>query len=701
MVVYLEKGSEHAKASLMLLHDAAPKIRSVYYRKDWEEGGLRLLSTNGTGAMVMIPIEWGRVLGRYDTFLGANLHPQVPADKWILISRCRAWVVYQDYSQNINTHCLEKFIIDKNLHGFWYYRVPAGRGKHINLNIQAVLQWQANAVQIVFEREKADKEQGGLPDDETIELIIRPDIENRSYHEITKAYLGPEHQWPEAIQQRKSGFKFQADSQHQLNTDMPGSEFIFEPEWHYMIHRPEDESRGFDPSGDLFSPGYFKLNVKGGESVIFNAEATNASEPFNPKKISLPRSSTAAPKIKEQASCFGFREILESALRQFIVRRGSLRTVMAGYPWFLDWGRDAIIVTRGLIAAGELDSARQILTLFGQYEENGTLPNMLQGENAANRDTSDAPLWFVAACRDMVEKEQNDAWLDESCGSRTIRDILYSIIHSYINGTTNNIRMDAETGLIFSPSHFTWMDTNHPAGTPREGYPVEIQALWYAALAFLSRVDAAKGQWSELAKKVQRSMGTYFRLESGNYLADCLLATPNTPVRHAIADDALRPNQLFAITMGAIEDEGLCRGILDACQELLVPGGIRSLANRAIRHPLEITHGGRLLSDPHQPYRGRYEGDEDTSRKPAYHNGTAWTWPFPSFCEAWARVYGNTSRQTALAWLGSIKNLLEDGCIGQVPEILDGDFPHQQRGCPAQAWSVSETLRVWLQLAES
>jgi predicted glycogen debranching enzyme len=300
----------------------------------------------------------------------------------------------------------------------------------------------------------------------------------------------------------------------------------------------------------------------------------------------------------------------------------------------------------------------------------------------------------------MIEKEKNDAWLDEPCGNRTIRDILYSIVHSYINGTINNIRMDTETGLIFSPSHFTWMDTDYPAGTPREGYPVEIQGLWYAALAFLKRIDPAKDTWSELAEKVQHSIKTLFWLESANYLADCLLATPNTPARHAVPDDALRPNQLFAITMGAIEDEGLCRGILDACQELLVPGGIRSLANRAIRHPLEITHGGRLLSDPHRPYRGRYEGDEDTSRKPAYHNGTAWTWPFPSFCEAWAKVYGKSSQRTALAWLGSVKNLLENGCIGQVPEILDGDFPHQQRGCPAQAWGVSETLRVWLQLTD-
>jgi starch synthase (maltosyl-transferring) len=701
MVVYLEKGSERTEADLMLLHDKEPMVRSEYHRKDWEETGLRSLSTNGSGAMLLLPIEWGRVLSRYDTFLGTNLHPELPVDKWIMLTRCRVWVVYQDYSQDINTHCLEKFVIDKNLQGTWHYRIPAGRGKHVILKIQAVLVWQTNAVQVIFEREKANKQQGCLADSETIELIIRPDIENRSYHEITKAYLGPEHQWPAAIHQRKNGFTFQADSQHQLHAKMTSSEFVFEPEWHYMVHRPEDDSRGFDPSGDLFSPGYFKRDVKGGQRVIFYAEAADVSEGIDRREVSTSRSIPTMPKIEDPASGFCFSEILAHALSQFIVRRDSFKTVMAGYPWFLDWGRDAIIVTRGLIAAGELEVAKQILILFGQYEKNGTLPNMLQGENAANIDTSDAPLWFMVACRDMVTKEKTETWLDEPCGDRTIRDILYSIVHSYMSGTPNGIRMDTETGLVFSPSHFTWMDTDHPAGTPREGYPVEIQALWYAALSFLSRIDATNGHWSDLAKNVRHSIDTYFWQEPGNYLADCLCAKPNTPVQRAVPDDALRSNQLFAITLGAVEDERLCRGILDACQQLLVPGGIRSLADQPLQRPLEIVHEGRLLSDPLRPYRGRYEGDEDTSRKPAYHNGTAWTWPFPSFCEAWAKVYGKSSRRTALAWLSSVKYLLEKGCLGQVPEILDGDFPHQQRGCPAQAWGVSETLRVWLQLTDS
>ncbi len=134
---------------------------------------------------------------------------------------------------------------------------------------------------------------------------------------------------------------------------------------------------------------------------------------------------------------------------------------------------------------------------------------------------------------------------------------------------------------------------------------------------------------------------------------------------------------------------------MSACAELLVPGAIRTLADRPVAFPLRIERNGRLINDPQNPYWGRYEGDEDSRRKPAYHNGTAWTWLFPSFCEAWFRHYGNPGKTTALALLNSSLRLVNRGCLGQVPEILDGDYPHALRGCDAQAWGVSELYRVW------
>jgi glycogen debranching enzyme len=182
------------------------------------------------------------------------------------------------------------------------------------------------------------------------------------------------------------------------------------------------------------------------------------------------------------------------------------------------------------------------------------------------------------------------------------------------------------------------------------------------------------------------------------FLADCLHASTGESAGRAVADDALRPNQLLAITLGAVDNPLMCRRMLTACEQLLVPGGIRSLADQPVNYPIEIVHRDQILNNPHQPYQGIYSGDEDTRRKPAYHNGTAWTWPFPSFCEAWALCYGSSGRDAALAWLSSGMHLLESGCLGHIPEIMDGDAPHTARGCDAQAWGASELLRVWLKL---
>jgi predicted glycogen debranching enzyme len=257
--------------------------------------------------------------------------------------------------------------------------------------------------------------------------------------------------------------------------------------------------------------------------------------------------------------------------------------------------------------------------------------------------------------------------------------------------------MDPGSGLIYSPSHFTWMDTNYPAGTPRQGFPIEIQALWHAALTTASAAELTEGRrWRAIADQVQDSIMTLFRQPAAGGLCDCLHAGPGQPARSADPDDAVRPNQLFAVSLGVLDPAGpLAREILKGCAELLVPGAIRSLADRPVRRPAPVVHNGAALNDPLRPYWGHYTGDEDTRRKPAYHNGTAWTWPFPTYCEAWAASYGEEGRRTARSWLASSIALLESGCLGHLPEILDGDFPHATRGCDAQAWGVSEWVRVW------
>jgi len=205
-------------------------------------------------------------------------------------------------------------------------------------------------------------------------------------------------------------------------------------------------------------------------------------------------------------------------------------------------------------------------------------------------------------------------------------------------------------------------------------------------------------KWQKLADQVTKSIREFFYMENLGYLSDCLYASPGMAAKDAEADDALRPNQLFAITLGAVTDQQIMENMIRNCASLVIPGGIRSLADRPVKRPLEIIHNGHILNDPHNPYQGFYSGDEDTRRKLAYHNGTAWTWVFPSFCEAWVMAFGEHAKNTALDLMASISEIMNIGSAGNIPEIMDGNYPHHQKGCDAQAWGVSEWLRVWIKL---
>ena len=682
--------AERTEAPLLFLADPdAVRVRMRFERRDLLDADLRLLGTNGRGGMMRAAVHWGRLDSRYDALLAANLHPEVPEDRRMLLARCRAWVVYQGFSRELGTDCLESFEVDPAGKGRWRFHVPTGQGGDIFLTATAEMAPNRNAIRLRFHRRRDGIPGRGLADDRPVKLILRPDIEDRSFHETVKAFAGPEHHWPGAVTPEIEGFAFRPGGNRELRVRLRNGAFIPEPEWYYMIHRPVEAERGLEPHSDLFGPGYLTTFLDGGETATLEAWTPGPG-----------------PTEWRPADAEDFPESLDldaalrAALDADVVRRGDLRTVVAGYPWFLDWGRDTLIAARGLAAAGRLDTARNILKQFARFEESGTLPNMIRGDDARDRDTSDAPLWFAAACADLMDAEGNEAFLDESADGRTIRDALVSIGRSYRDGTPNGIRMDPDSGLVFSPAHFTWMDTNFPAGTPREGYPVEIQALWHGALSLLSRIDPeGEAGWSELAERVRVSLGERFFDPNRGFLSDCLHARPGQGAAEARPDDHLRPNQLFAISLGAVSDPSMAGAILRACEELLTPGAIRSLADRPVSVPLEIRRDGELLNDPYYPYAGQYAGDEDTRRKPAYHNGTAWTWVFPTFCEAYAAVYGESGRPAARAWLAGGTRLLNRGVAMHLPEILDGDAPHAPKGCDAQAWGASELLRVWRKLA--
>jgi len=700
LAVFGPDGGQHAQAPLLLLPRAKHiRVKRIFQPAELQRQNLCFMATNGRGAMLKLPVAWAELSSRYDSLLAANMSREYPENRWIMLTRCRAWLVFQGYSQALNTDCLEAFAVDDLGGGFWRYHVPTGQGENIRLTIGLTMAAGENALQITFYRHPSDGQDDHLDDSKPVQLILRPDIENRSFHDTTKAYTGPQDLWPQAIGADQQGFEFRPDSGHRLRMKISRGNFVAEPEWQYMVHRAADAERGQDPDSDLFSPGYFSVALAGNQQVSLAADMPRAGQdvagqsPLSADQIVGPLDSGKNYRRSPP-------HILTRALSDFVVQRGAHQSVIAGYPWFLDWGRDALIFVRGVIAARQLTTARAILKQFGQFEEQGTLPNMIQGTQAANRDTSDAPLWFILACDDLLRAENDDRFLEADCGGRTVREIILSIGNGFRDGTPNGIKMDPASGLIFSPLHFTWMDTNHPAGTPRQGYPIEIQALWYAALGLLGRIDRPeiRDQWHRLARQVQSSIMNLFWQNNLGFLSDCRHAAAGQSALEATPDDALRPNQLLAITLGAVSDKNLGRRILESCETLLVPGAIRSLADRPVAYPIEIIHQGNRVNDPNHPYQGRYCGDEDSRRKPAYHNGTAWTWPFPSFCEAWAMTYGAASRPTALAWLTSGVRLLDRGCVGHIPEILDGDFPHTPRGCDAQAWGASELLRVWIKL---
>ncbi len=684
--VYAPQGIHHDSSTLLVLPPAnkarvLTRVSGVQVRED---SALLAVLSNGAGAMSQVRAAWGELRSQYDCLLGANPDGKVPVDKTIFWTRCHAWLRYRGYSQEINKACLASFEADPGgRFAEWTFKVPCGMGRWVPLVFRLEMARGVNRVRLVIARHN---KVGGLDPHDEVTVIVRPDIEWRSFHQKTKAFLGPETAWPTALHTLDKGFSFTPAPGETYGIETDQGTYHHGPNWTYMIAHPEEAERGLESKSDLFSPGWFELTLKGKEQAVLTAWRKDEWEEAEEPKAK------AKDGERETGELLPLPDALSQALSLYVVRRDALRTVIAGYPWFLDWGRDTLIALRGLIADGRYREALSILNEFGRFEENGTLPNIIHGKTVGNRDTSDAPLWFCVAAGDLMAATDDQTVLNATCGNRRFHDVLVSIITHYRDGTPNGIRMDPASALIYSPPHFTWMDTNYPAATPREGYPVEIQALWIASLRLVARkIDAS---WGALADQAADSLARYFIVKEG-WLADCLRAVPGVPAEKAEQEDALRPNQLLAVTLDALRDPSLESSIVRACECLLVPGAIRSVADRPVLSDMSVWRDSVLLDDPHNPYQGHYLGDEDTRRKPAYHNGTAWTWQFPLYVEALTKIYGKAAHKTGLSLLGSSVEHLNRGCLGHTPEICDGDAPHAGRGCGAQAWGVSELLRVW------
>ena len=513
-----------------------------------------------------------------------------------------------------------------------------------------------NTTVFSFRRPAAERASGKqLPADADVRLTVRFDIEDRNFHWETKRNGGADYHFstnthdlrtqdPET--QTRIGFAFTPASDRQLRVFADAGEYHPQPEWCENIPHPVEQSRGQVGSGDAYSPGWFELPLPKGASVTLVATAEmddtlSLTPALSPEERENHRQSVGesgqttfagqtlqSPLPGEgqgegKPVCDSFEIQFIHAARQFVVRRDQGKTVIAGYPWFLDWGRDSLICARGLLAAGMAADVKHALLTFARFEENGTMPNTIRGDDASNRDTSDAPLWFAIACEELANQNlefsrsrgneaQNKSEAETphvvSCefystpvdATRTIRDVLCNIAENYARGTPNGIRMDTDSALIWSPSHFTWMDTNHPACTPREGYPIEIQALWIRLLRQLEKISDGddRNKWGRLAERAATSLEKFFWLEDKGWLADVLLAKPGVTAREAIPDDALRSNGLFAVSLGLETGERAKRCVEAAQKYLVVPGALRSLAPLPVSVPLPIYRDGQLLNNP-------------------------------------------------------------------------------------------------------
>ena len=674
------------------------RVRLLAHRPSFRglaEEGLVLL-VNGRGGMARLHADLGAVTSKYDCLLAANFDPEVPSDRHVLIKRLSAWVDADGFITPLDRKSLLQ--VESGPPAIWTFACNAGDGRRVGIRLCFDLLHDRNVAMLRCERvptQSLDLEPG-----EEVRLILRFDLEDRSFHAETHADEATTLRFESGSHALagRVGFQFQPAAERSLIVTADRGRYFPGVQWTRRIFHAADAERGLGSHGDAYSPGWFELPLAPSEPATLVCSA-DREEP-SPALVAraLAKNNVPVP------IGLDFEAQLRRAAEAFIVRRGKGKTIVAGYPWFLDWGRDTFIGARGLIAAGYHEEVRHMLLAYAVLERNGTLPNnFVAGQAEVGRETSDAPLWFALASEELAAALGPSLYEAAFEGQRPLRDVLKSIAENLLNVAENGVRIDLASGLVWSPSHYTWMDTNYPAGTPREGYPIELSVLWLRFLRQLVRIGVRIAGYDLVAQAelTQRSLASFYRPELG-YCADTLHAARGLPASAAVADDHLRPNQLLAVSFGLITGAP-ARAIVAAAERyLLVPGAIRTLAPKPVSFLLPI-HGatGELLNDERQPYWGHYIGDEDTRRKPAYHNGTAWGWWLPIYCEALAAAWDGDPAAVAAARavLGSSGQLLQTGCIGQLPEIVDGDAPHAQRGCDAQAWSVTEALRVWLKLS--
>jgi predicted glycogen debranching enzyme len=455
---------------------------------------------------------------------------------------------------------------------------------------------------------------------------------------------------------------------------VPGSTFKENKAWYYNFEFAVEQYRGLDFKEDLYTHGKFSVELKKGDKLgvvisMNEPRGRNALEIFeNEKKRRI--------KVVEEFSSNESLKRLALAADQFVVKRGDLKTVIAGYHWFSDWGRDTMIALPGLcLVTGRFDDAKNILQAFAESVSDGMLPNRFPDNGEAPEyNTVDATLWFFHAIYKYYQYTFDTKFIHK------LIPVLKDIIEWHYKGTRYNIHVDRTDELLFAGSEgvqLTWMDARVGdwVVTPRVGKPVEINALWYNALCIMNYLlkELSSGDegntYLEKSKKVRKNFQEQFWNKKQNCLYDF--------VNGGEKNDDLRPNQIYAIALPfPLLEKTRSEEVLKIVSErLLTPSGLRSLFH------------------DHKDYHPVYGGDQ-WHRDSAYHQGTVWSFLLGPYIDALVNVKGAVGKAEATKILSVFFKHLDEAGIGSVSEIFDAEPPHTSRGCIAQAWGVGEVLRV-------
>ena len=630
------------------------------------------LETDGLGGFASGTAELVRTR-RYHALLLSATKP--PADRFVLVNGIEAWVETPAGRFAISSQVFGGDVVSPDgadrIERFepdpwprWTFRIEDGTAVEQEIFVSrgsgaTVLLWRLG--------------ERSAP----VWLSVRPLLSGRDYH---------------ALHHENPSFRFEPETIGDTRVWRPhdgvpaiaatsNGEYVHEPFWYRNFLYREERARGLDSSEDLASPGLFRFNLSAREAVLIFESGQRARSAAAGKS---PVARAASLQMAEDRRRRGFPSRLHRAAEDYVVRRGDGKTIVAGYPWFADWGRDTFIALRGLcLATGRFREAREILLGWAVTISEGMLPNRFPDRGGVPEFNSvDASLWYVVAVRDLlVASTQRRSRVSAADRGRLLESV-EQILEAYARGTRYGIRADGD-GLLAAGvpgTQLTWMDAKvgDRVITPRIGKPVEVQALWINAL----RIGAlASARWTELADCAADSFASRFWNEDGGWLYDVV----DCDHRAGTADASFRPNQIFAV--GGLPFSLLsgdrARRVVDAVESrLLTPAGLRSLA-------------------PDDPaYLGHYSGGIE-ERDGAYHQGTVWPWLLGPFVEAWVRVRGGTSRAKGEArarFLGPLLEHSNEAGLGHIPEIAEGDPPHRPCGCPFQAWSVGEALRLDLKV---